>query len=144
MLEQVTHGDLGRSDRIGDTEARQVALHRRIQLDLPRLNQLITASAVNGLLTEARSKGVCGVTARPLWSALPNPCRSMIWSPSTRPHATPGSTMPLHLFAHERVDCPVSAADAAPRQLWPGWATLLAGAPPTRPRSRAPQSEPME
>src|SRR4051794_39300181 len=48
------------------------------------------ASEVTGLLTEARPNGVCGVTARPVWSALPNPWRSMIRLPSTSPSESAG------------------------------------------------------
>jgi hypothetical protein len=40
LVKQVPHGDAGRGDRVGQAEPGQVALHRRVQVDLARLDQL--------------------------------------------------------------------------------------------------------
>lgn len=50
----------------------------------------MTANAVNDLLVEPRINGVCGVTLRPLMSALPKPFRYTICLSFTMPIESPG------------------------------------------------------
>ena len=100
----MAHGDAGRGDGIGDTEPGQVALHRRIQFHLARLNQLHDRQRREGFAHRGENERSVRGDRSPALVGRPEATQMHDLVVMDQAQRQAGNVIGLHLFTHIRID----------------------------------------